>query len=698
MDNKGEILKRVYLVYFVMVVLGLSILGKAAYIQFVEGDKWKEQAKRLSLKYENIEAVRGNILATDGSLIAASVPIFELRIDAGNTHYDDEFFYANVDSLAWHMSNHFKDKSQKEYKQILANGRKKHNRYVLLKRNITYTDLKKVRRFPIFRLGKYKGGLIVKSKSKRELPFKMLAYRTIGWDKEGTENDIGLEGAYSGRLEGEQGQRLVQRIGSGVWRPLNDENEIDPKNGHDIVTSIDINIQDVAEDALMRQLIAHDADHGCAVLMEVKTGFIIAIANLGKNGKGIYEEKYNYAIGESSEPGSTFKLASIMAALDDGLIKLSDTVDTQGGAVKFANRTMKDSHQGGYGRISVRKAFELSSNVGVSKVVVKAYKDKPQMFIDRLYAMGLNKQHMLDIPGEGWPSIKDTKNKHWSKVSLPWMSIGYEVAITPLQTLALYNAVANNGVMVKPQFIREIRSDGEVIETFGPVVLIPAITKNPETIAQARSLLEGVVIRGTATHLKNPVYSIAGKTGTAQIAQNNAGYNKSNYKASFVGYFPAEDPMYSMIVVINNPSKGVYYGGSIAGPVFKEVADKVYATRLNIVPKKDSTLKQVPIYASGNTKELQTLYKGMQLTVPDSAYLYEWAHYVRRDDTIVAKGIMVEEGSTPDVRGLGARDALYLLESVGLKVQLSGKGKVKKQSITPGSKVVRGSKCIIELG
>lgn len=699
MDNKGEILKKVYLVYFVMVALGLSILGKAAYIQFVEGDEWKEKAKKLSLKYENIEAVRGNILASDGSLIAASVPIFELRIDAGNTHYNDEFFYGNVDSLAWHMAAHFKDRSKNEYKQILVAGRKKNNRYLLLKRNITYTDLKKVRKFPIFRLGKYKGGLIVKSKSKRELPFKMLAYRTIGWDKDGTQNDVGLEGAYSTLLEGEQGQRLVQRIGNGVWRPLNDENEIEPQNGHDIITSIDINIQDVAEDALMRQLIAHEADHGCAILMEVKTGFIVAIANIGKNKDGVYGEEYNYAIGESSEPGSTFKLASIIAALDDGLINLDDTVDTQGGAVRFANRIMKDSHHGGYGRISVGRAFELSSNVGISKIINKAYKDKPQQFIDRLYAMRLNQSLGLDIPGEGRPSIKDTKHKYWSKVSLPWMSIGYEVAITPLQTLAFYNAVANNGTMVRPQFIREIRSANEVIEKFEPVVLLPSIVKHPETIAKARKLLEGVVQQGTATHLKNPVYSIAGKTGTAQIAQNNAGYNKSNYKASFVGYFPAEDPSYSMIVVINNPSKGVYYGGSIAGPVFKEVADKVYATRLHHMPQPtDSTGVSKPIFAAGNANELQVIYTSMHSIMPENTIPSEWVAYRGLNDGVEVVAVDASEGNTPDVRGMGARDALFLLESAGLKVQLTGKGKVKRQSIAPGSKIVRGSKCIVELG
>jgi cell division protein FtsI (penicillin-binding protein 3) len=433
--------------------------------------------------------------------------------------------------------------------------------------------------------------------------------------------------------------------------------------------------------------------------MEVKTGFIVAIANIGKNRNGIYGEEYNYAIGESSEPGSTFKLASIIAALDDGLINLNDTVDTQGGAVKFANRIMKDSHHGGYGRISIGRAFELSSNVGISKVIHKAYRDHPQQFIDKLYSMHLNQSLGLDIPGEGKPSIKDTKHKYWSKVSLPWMSIGYEVAMTPLQTLAFYNAVANNGTLVKPQFIREIRSANEVIKSYEPIVLVPSIVKNPETILKARKLLEGVVNQGTATHLKNSVYSIAGKTGTAQIAQNNAGYNKSNYKASFVGYFPAEDPSYSMIVVINNPSKGVYYGGSIAGPVFKEVADKVYATRLHHLPvPPDSTVTPRLILAAGNASELHTIYKSMHSVMPETTSASEWVAYRGLNDGIEAVVVDAAEGNTPDVRGMGARDALFLLESAGLKVQLTGKGKVKRQSIAPGSKIVRGSKCIVELG
>jgi len=698
-SNKREILKKVYLVYIVMVLVGLAILGKVVFIQVIEGDEWREKSKKLSIRYDNIEAIRGNILAADESLLAASIPVFDLRIDAGNTHYNDDFFYENVDSLALCLSNLFHDRSRQEYRKILTNGRKTNNRYLLLKRDITYAHLKKVRKFPIFRLGKYKGGIIAEASNKRELPFRWLAFRTIGWDKEGRDNDVGLEGAYSSTLDGESGQRLMQRIGRGVWRPLNDENEIEPRDGSDILTSIDINIQDVAEDALMRQLIANEADHGCAILMEVSTGYILAIANLGKNKDGSYEEKYNYAIGESSEPGSTFKLASLISALDDGLLKLSDTVDTQGGSVRYANRIMKDSHEGGYGRITVSRAFELSSNVGISKVIVKAYHDKPQQFIEKLYSMNLNQKLGLDIPGEGRPSIKDTKSKIWSKVSLPWMSIGYEVALTPLQTLVFYNAVANNGIMVKPQFVKEIRMAGETVQTFEPVILNPSIVKNKETITQIQSLLQRVVEKGTATNLRNPVYKIAGKTGTAQIAQNNAGYNKSNYKASFVGYFPADNPKYSMIVVINNPSKGVYYGGSIAGPVFKEVADKVYATRLDPNIKKTDTMPaSLPVFAAGNSKDIRLLLKEFNLPWTGDQGESDYIALAGTDSTLKILPRPVIEAKIPDVTGMGARDAVYLLESAGLKVQVLGKGQVKRQSLPAGSKVNKGSNCIIELG
>lgn len=697
-SEKNDILRNVYIVYFIVVLVGLSIIGKAVYIQMFEGEMWREKGKVMNLKVEKIEANRGNIMASDGSLLAASVPLFNLRIDAGNTHYNDEFFYENVDSLAYKLADLFRDKTRDQYEQMLRKGRKTNNRYLLLKRDITYAQLKKVRKFPIFRLGKYKGGIIAEPKSKRVLPYQWLAFRTIGWDKEGQNNDIGLEGAYSDILEGESGSRLMQRIGSGAWRPTNEENEIEPQNGKDIITSIDVNIQDVAEDALMRQLIANEADHGCAVLMEVSTGFIVAIANLGKNKEGIYEEKFNYAIGESSEPGSTFKLASLLAALDDGLLSLSDTVNTEDGTTRFANRTMRDSHKGGYGRISVARAFELSSNVGISKVVHKAYRDNPQKMIDKFYDMRLNQSLGLDIPGEGKPQIKDTHHKYWSKVSLPWMSIGYEIALTPLQTLTFYNAVANNGTMVKPQFIKEIRAAGLVTQKFEPVILKDKIVKNQSTIDQARKLLEGVVQKGTATNLKNSVFKIAGKTGTAQIAQNNKGYNKSNYKASFVGYFPADNPKYSCIVVINNPTKGVYYGGSIAGPVFKEIADKVYATRMMPDTIATDSLPQYEIReAAGSYYDLAYLLKYSKLRFEQSD-MTDYIKIQTEDSSTVVKPLICNGKTMPELIGMGARDAVYILETAGIRVKVIGKGKVKKQSVPPGMAVKKGTLCVIELG
>lgn len=697
-SEKNDILRNVYIVYFIVVLVGLSIIGKAVYIQMFEGEMWREKGKVMNLKVEKIEANRGNIMASDGSLLAASVPLFNLRIDAGNTHYNDEFFYENVDSLAYKLADLFRDKTRDQYEQMLRKGRKTNNRYLLLKRDITYAQLKKVRKFPIFRLGKYKGGIIAEPKSKRVLPYQWLAFRTIGWDKEGQNNDIGLEGAYSEILEGESGSRLMQRIGSGAWRPTNEENEIEPQNGKDIITSIDVNIQDVAEDALMRQLIANEADHGCAVLMEVSTGFIVAIANLGKNKEGIYEEKFNYAIGESSEPGSTFKLASLLAALDDGLLSLSDTVNTENGTTRFANRTMRDSHKGGYGRISVARAFELSSNVGISKVVHKAYRDNPQKMIDKFYDMRLNQSLGLDIPGEGKPQIKDTHHKYWSKVSLPWMSIGYEIALTPLQTLTFYNAVANNGTMVKPQFIKEIRAAGLVTQKFEPVILKDKIVKNQSTIDQARKLLEGVVQKGTATNLKNSVFKIAGKTGTAQIAQNNKGYNKSNYKASFVGYFPADNPKYSCIVVINNPTKGVYYGGSIAGPVFKEIADKVYATRMMPDTIATDSLPQYEITeAAGSYYDLAYLLKYSKLKFEQSD-MTDYIKIQTEDSSTVVKPLICNGKTMPELIGMGARDAVYILETAGIRVKVIGKGKVKKQSVPPGMAVKKGTLCVIELG
>jgi len=573
------------------------------------------------------------------------------------------------------------------------------NRYFLLKRNVTYDQLKIVRKLPIFDLGKNKGGLIATAINKRVLPFDQLAFRTIGWDKEGRKNDIGIEGAYGNTLDGKRGMRLMQRLPNGMWKPLNRENEIEPVTGRDILTAIDINIQDVAEDALLRQLIINGADHGCAVLMEVKTGKIKAIANLGRNPDGTYTEKYNYAIGESAEPGSTFKLLSLLAALEDKKIKLTDSVNTHGGfGTRYANRIMKDSHPGGYTWLTVQQAFEKSSNVGVSLFITRAYGRYPQKFIDRVCSFSVNKPLQLEIAGEGSPKIRSTKSRSWSRVSLPWMSIGYEVALTPLQILTFYNAVANDGVMVKPRFIQEIRSTTQTYNPFKVQVINPAIA-SPEAIGMARKLLEGVVEHGTGRSLKNNVYRIAGKTGTSKVANDNAGYNKSNYMGSFVGYFPAENPRYSCIVVINNPTNGDYYGGAIAAPVFKEISDKVYATDLQMGLKWQDTLKTIttPPLMPGYRNDLEQLYHTINQPVTPTMSYNGWAKPTLDGATVVLESLEPAAGLVPDVKGLCARDAMYMLEKNGMKVKIKGRGFVKQQSVQAGSKAIPGSLIVLDL-
>lgn len=673
-----------YGIYFMMFVVGAAIIVEMFVIQFVEGPMWRERAEKVLLRYEQIEPVRGSIYSSDGNLLAVAVPIFEIRMDASSTLINEAFFREKVDSLALSLSRLFGDKTARNYKEDLIKARQSNNRYHLLKRNVTYPQLKKLRKLPIFNLGKFRGGLIVIERTRRELPFTNLAYRTIGWDKDGTDNDVGLEGAYSEILTGIAGKQLTQKIGNGVWRPLNDKFEIEPRNGKDIITTIDAVLQDVANEALKKQLIEQDADHGCAILMEVKTGHIKAIANLMRTNSGHYEEQFNYAIAESSEPGSTFKLASVMAALEDGVTDIDRIIETGNGVVMYANRYMRDTHTGGYGSITLQKAFEVSSNVGISKMVYDAYRDYPEKFISRLHAMSLNQPLGLEIAGEGAPFIKQPTHPTWSKVSLPWMSVGYELKITPLQILTFYNAVANNGCMVKPVFVKEIKQSGQTVQVFQPIVINPSIASK-STIAKVRHLLEGVVENGTAKHLKNSAYKIAGKTGTAQIAAGAKGYNKTNYKASFVGYFPADDPTYSCIVVINNPKKGVYYGGVIAAPVFKEIADRVYASDLRIQPLPDSILMghQV-INIIGYGKDISENLKQLGYTTPNAGNAI-WAMANISHESIQLTNKPSHAGEVPDVFGMTARDAIFLLEKLGFKVKIEGKGLVTSQLPEPGT-------------
>ena len=697
-NNKAVILYRIGVVYIVVICIALLIIGRVLYIQIGEGTEWKKKSEKLNLRYDNIEAMRGNIISSDGSLLATSVPIFEIRMDVASENITKRIFNDKVDTLALRLSQLFNDKTTSEYRKILKQGRRESNRYMLIKRDVTYSELKKLRTFPIFKMGKYKGGLIAIARNKRINPFKELAFRTIGWTKAENKNNVGIEGSFSNELSGISGKRLMQRIGNGTWRPINSDNELDPENGADIITTIDTDIQDVAEASLQRQLILSEADHGCVILMEVKTGAIKAIANLGKKEDGTFVENYNYAIAESTEPGSTFKLASMLVVLEDKLTDLDHRVETGNGSVKYANRIMKDSHEQGYGNITVERAFEVSSNVGISQVIYNAYSKQPQKFIDGLYALGINKVTGIEIKGEGKPQIKNTKNRSWSRVSLPWMSIGYEVAVTPLQTLTLYNAVANNGCMVRPMLIKEIRRANIPVEVFKPVVINPAIVSKT-TIDKARKLLEGVVEKGTASNVKSSIFKIAGKTGTAQIAMNDDGYNKQNYKASFVGYYPADNPQYSCIVVINNPSKGLFYGGSVSAPVFLDIAQKVYATNPELHRRKNETIqiKTSPKKFIGNRNDIEQVCTVLGLTSHFEKSETEWVKSISADSAFTFSTISPKAGVVPDVSGMGIRDAVYLLEKVGYKVRFTGKGKVNKQSAIPGVFLNRGSVISLEL-
>ncbi len=704
-DLKKDIAWRVYLTYFLVCLFALAIFVKAASIQLLEGEELKKKVQNLTLREMNIEAVRGNIYATDGSLLATSVPIYEVRFDPNADAITEELFYEHIDSLAWHLSNLFQDKSLSAYRQMLVNARKEGQRYKLIRRNVKYTELKELKNFPIFRRGRYKGGLIYIQQNKRQRPFQVLAARTIGYEREGV-SPVGLEGAYSEVLSGVDGKRMMQKISGGVWMPVGDENEIEPEDGRDIYTSIDVNLQDVAESALLKQLQKHKADHGCVVLMEVKSGAIKAIANLKRTKEGSYYEGYNYAIGESTEPGSTFKLPALITALEDGYIDMEDIIDCGDGSKQYYDRTMFDSNHddGGWGKITVKRVFEVSSNIGMAEIISRAYAQTPQKFIDGLDKMGLRKPLGIEIAGEGKPFIKNTDHETWSGISLAWMAHGYEVQQTPLQILTYYNAVANDGKMVKPKFVEKITQGRKVVEEIPTTVLNEKVCSQ-ETIDKVKMALEGVVENGTASNLRNADYKIAGKTGTAQIANKNYGYSyqsRVSHQASFVGYFPADNPQYSCIVVVNAPSQNVYYGNLVAGPIFKEVADKVYANSLEMhdpLKKAKSYLAASPIPYSkhGKKSDIEKIFSDLNIPMSSKAKDADWIVTQTGDSSVTIAPRVVHERLVPNVVGMGLRDAIFLLENHGLQVKVEGRGMVKEQSILPGRTVKEGMQIKIQL-
>lgn len=693
---------RVGMVYFCFLLLGLAIIARVVYIQFVQGAEYKQKEKSISLKDITIDPNRGDILATDGRLLATSIPNYEIRMDMRAKGLLKEDFYQNLDSLALCLAKLLGDKPKSMYKQELAQAYREGKRFFLVKRRVDYIELKALKKFPLFRLGKNKSGMMAMQENQRFQPHVGLASRTIGYLNKGDAgNVVGIEGSFDNDLRGVKGVRLMQVLSGGVLMPISDDNEVEPKDGYDILTSIDVNIQDVAESALRKQLSVHNAHHGCAILMEVKTGDIKAITNLEKDEYGNYRELYNYAIGESTEPGSTFKLASLMAAFEDGYIQLTDTIDTENGTVTYYGKTIRDHDDKGLGKITVQQVFEHSSNVGVVKIIKKFYSGKERQFIDRLYGMKLNQKLNLDIKGEATPDIKYPGDKLWSGISLPMMSYGYEVKMAPIHILAFYNAIANNGKMVKPRFVKEVKYHEKTIKTIDTEVIESSICSR-STLKKARAMLEGVVERGTAKNLSGDAFKIAGKTGTAQIAKLKYGYKTSEgvtYQASFVGYFPADNPLYSCIVVVNSPSNSVYYGNVVAGPVFKEIADKVYSTSLDIQPMLDSDneLVDLPFSKTGLKKDLDYVFDKLDIDVDDSKAKSSWISTSKTEGKIKYNNRVIQKNLVPNVVDMGLSDAMFLLENAGLRVIVKGRGKVVSQSVSPGVKVKTGESITLDM-
>jgi cell division protein FtsI (penicillin-binding protein 3) len=658
---------RIYIVAFSIFLMAIAITFKLSKIQWVEGPKLRELAKKETVKSFVIPANKGNIYSSDGSLLATSIPNYNIRFDA--VAPKGESFDKNVKPLSDSLAVMF-GKSSSYYQTQLRMARINKNRYLFLARDLSYTEYMRMKSFPLFNLGPNKGGMITEQETIRKHPIGKIAERTIGYERitpEGVADGKGIEWSFRKYLNGKDGKVLKQKIAKGQWKPIRDQNEVDPQDGYDVISTIDVYIQDIAHHALLKQLQDFKAEHGCVVVMETKTGKVKAISNLGKLNPTdtTYFETTNYAVAEAHEPGSTFKLIDMIALLDDHKIDTSKVYDSQGGIIEYRGKKVRDSHEGGYGRISLARGFEVSSNTIMVQAVYENYKNNPKEFVDRIDKMGLNKPLGLPFQGEGIPYIPQPNDKHWSAISLPWMAFGYGVSVTPLQTLTLYNAIANNGEMVKPQFVSEIKEWNKTIKKYDKQVINPKICSD-ETIKKLKAVMQNVVKRGTGSKLYSKDFSMAGKTGTAQANYAKNGGSEKHYISSFVGFFPADKPKYSCIVVVHKPntSGNNYYGADVAGPVFKRIAQKIFTD-------------------APSTNEIKNLNRAV--SKQELAY--------NDYNTKVQSGTKV----IPNLKGMSGMDAVALLENLKLKVKVIGVGKVKKQSIPAGQPLDRNQTIILEL-
>lgn len=706
---RKNIVLRFGIVYTIICLSFVAVIFKIAVIQFVERDNWLALAAQSVKTNIKIKPNRGNIFACDGRLLASSIPTYyvymDLRVPALHEK-EGKLFYQNIDSVTIYLSSFFKDKTPYEYKTAITRAYKKGlGEFQLIPRRISYAELKEMRTFPLFRLGRNKSGLITKEQVRRVKPFGSLASRTIGdiYADESKGGKNGLELYFNTQLIGTPGISIRQKVANSYMETV----QVEPIDGMDITTTIDINLQDIAEKALLDSLKAFDAKTGYVVLMEVKTGEIKAIVNMQQNADKSYSENKNGVVSDMVEPGSTFKVASLMAALDDGKVKITDSIDTGNGIYPYGSSLMRDhnAHHGGFKKITVANTIHGSSNVGISKIIVKAYGSNPSKFVDKLYEMKLNEPLNLEIPGTASPQIRHPKSKlkYWSATTLPWMSIGYETQIPPIYTLAFFNAIANNGKMIRPFFVKSISKNGQIIKSFSTETIKESICK-PTTLRDIREVLPGVIEGkyGTAKNMKSKYVRIAGKTGTAQISKGTLGYKTGGktHQVSFCGYFPADNPQYSCIVVIREPHIGYPSGGLMAGSIFKNVAERVMALKSNRNPslfEKDSTMsfQQEPYIKSGNYKLLQTAMSDLNLTLP--TLTTEWIKQSETDKKHKIEAINISDKKVPDLIGMGAIDAVYLAEKLGLNVRVDGRGKVVSQNIEAGTYAKKGSVFLIQL-
>jgi cell division protein FtsI (penicillin-binding protein 3) len=690
-EIKRDILWRVYLSFLGVVLLSVIVLGRAFYIQRFEGAYWRSMSDSLHQRFVELDAERGTIYSEDGQMLSTSIPFFDIYIDFGADGLREKGgkrFREHIDSFSTALSKFFKDKPSATYKRELQRAFNEKNRYYLLRKGLSFEEYKSFRQFPLVRLGRNKSGVIAEQKNKRLNPFGLLAKRTIGLSRDHAQN-VGLERTYDSMLKGTTGKRLVRFIAGGAPVPV-DGYQIDPENGKDIITTLDVNIQDIAESALMKMLVQHEAQYGTCLVMETRTGKIKAIANLGRDKNGQYTENYNYAL-MTTEPGSTIKLATLLAILDKGSSTINELVEVgTAGNAYVGVRNVTDAERSPKPVLTVKECFAHSSNVGMSRLAYKAFATTPDEYKQYLQRFHLDKRTGIDLLGEEAPVLPRLKKNKEGLHAMITASFGYAIEVSPLHTLMLYNAIANNGKMMKPYLVNSIRSNGVTVKDFEPVVLDEQLCK-PEVIQSARAAMEAVVTEGTAQAVfADCLFPVAGKTGTAHVAGGNVKYHDGVYQASFAGYFPADDPVYTCVVVIKTkPHAAIHYGGQLAAPVFKDVATKLFAMYVRGVKNgAPAVISDSSVYSyAGNTKDVQYVLGELNTAFKPSANASEWTRISQEQNRPVVSSLPVGKNTMPDVRNMTIKDALYLLENMDLKVSIRGRGKVVAQDIAPGTPV-----------